>query len=84
MQKASLAAVARQQVDRDAGAGGRHTAEGARLAEHETPGEATVQVLHGRVRMISGAQSWEARTETCSSCPTPAPASRRWRIPRSC
>ena len=34
----------------------------ARLAEHESPGEATVQVLHGRVRMIVGAQPWEART----------------------
>jgi quercetin dioxygenase-like cupin family protein len=81
MQKVSLAALAREQVDRAAGAGGRHTAEtvysghekvlretvigmsrGARLAEHENPGEATVQVLRGRVRMISGALSWEART----------------------
>ena len=35
---------------------------GTRLAEHENPGEATVQVLHGRVRMISGGLSWEART----------------------
>jgi quercetin dioxygenase-like cupin family protein len=36
--------------------------QGARLAEHENPGEATVQVLHGRVRMTAGTQSWEART----------------------
>jgi quercetin dioxygenase-like cupin family protein len=36
--------------------------QGARLAEHENPGEATVQVLHGRVRMIAGDLSWEART----------------------
>lgn len=36
--------------------------QGARLAEHENPGEATVHVLHGRVRMIAGADSWEART----------------------
>jgi quercetin dioxygenase-like cupin family protein len=36
--------------------------QGAHLAEHENPGEATVQVLHGRVRMIAGTQSWEART----------------------
>jgi quercetin dioxygenase-like cupin family protein len=80
VQKISLTAVARQQVDRATDAGGRHTADtvygghekvlrqtvigmrqGARLAEHVNPGEATVQVLHGRVRMIAGAQSWEAR-----------------------
>jgi len=35
---------------------------GASLAEHENPGEATVQVLHGRVRLSSGGLSWEART----------------------
>jgi quercetin dioxygenase-like cupin family protein len=35
---------------------------GARLAEHESPGEATIQVLHGRVRMTAGGHSWEART----------------------
>lgn len=35
---------------------------GARLAEHENPGEATVQVLQGRVRMVAGDLSWEART----------------------
>jgi len=81
MQKISLTALARQQVDRAAGASGGHTADtvygghekvlrqtvigmsqGARLAEHNSPGEATVQVLHGRVRMIAGALSWEART----------------------
>jgi quercetin dioxygenase-like cupin family protein len=81
MQKISLTALARQQVDRAAIASGGHTADtvygghekvlrqtvigmsqGARLAEHNNPGEATVQVLHGRVRMIAGALSWEART----------------------
>jgi quercetin dioxygenase-like cupin family protein len=36
--------------------------EGAVLAEHENPGEATVQVLRGRVRLSAGAQSWEGRT----------------------
>jgi quercetin dioxygenase-like cupin family protein len=35
---------------------------GARLAKHENPGEATVQVLQSRVRMIAGELSWEART----------------------
>lgn len=34
--------------------------QGARLAEHENPGEATVQVLRGRVRMIAGTESCEA------------------------
>jgi quercetin dioxygenase-like cupin family protein len=81
MQKISLAAAAREQIDRAAAAGGRRTAatvygghekvlrqtvigmsRGTRLAEHENPGEATAHVLHGRVRMLSGGLSWEART----------------------
>jgi len=33
---------------------------GARLAEHENPGEATVLVLHGRVRLSAAELSWEA------------------------
>lgn len=37
-------------------------AEGRSLAEHENPGEATVFVLHGRVRLSAGPDSWEART----------------------
>lgn len=36
--------------------------EGSSLAEHENPGESTVQVLFGRVRMFKGEQSWEARS----------------------
>jgi quercetin dioxygenase-like cupin family protein len=32
---------------------------GQRLDEHENPGEATVQVLHGRVRLTAGQDSWE-------------------------
>jgi quercetin dioxygenase-like cupin family protein len=35
--------------------------EGAVLAEHENPGEATVHVLRGRVRLSAGEQSWEGR-----------------------
>jgi len=31
---------------------------GSRLDEHENPGEATVQVLHGRVTLIAGDDSW--------------------------
>ena len=32
--------------------------------EHESPGEATVQVLHGRVRLSAGDSTWEGRTGT--------------------
>lgn len=34
---------------------------GQELAEHENPGEATVQVLHGRVRLVAGDTEWEGR-----------------------
>jgi quercetin dioxygenase-like cupin family protein len=34
-------------------------AEGRRLDEHENPGEATIHILHGRVRLVSGDVSWE-------------------------
>lgn len=34
---------------------------GTTLAEHENPGEATVQVLRGRVRLTSGDTSWDGR-----------------------
>jgi quercetin dioxygenase-like cupin family protein len=33
---------------------------GARLAEHENPGEATVLILHGRVRLSTADLAWEA------------------------
>jgi quercetin dioxygenase-like cupin family protein len=33
---------------------------GARLAEHENPGEATALILHGRVRLAAAGQSWDA------------------------
>ena len=36
-------------------------AEGAMLSEHENPGEATVLVLHGRVRLWNDKASWEGR-----------------------
>jgi quercetin dioxygenase-like cupin family protein len=35
--------------------------KGRSLAEHENPGEATVVVLRGRVRVTAGADGWEAR-----------------------
>ena len=33
--------------------------EGRALGEHESPGEATLQVIVGRVRLTAGADSWE-------------------------
>jgi quercetin dioxygenase-like cupin family protein len=35
---------------------------GAVLGEHDNPGEATVQVLSGRVRLSAGEESWDGRT----------------------
>jgi quercetin dioxygenase-like cupin family protein len=40
-------------------------AAGQALAEHENPDEATVYVLHGRIRLASGLDSWEAGKATC-------------------
>jgi quercetin dioxygenase-like cupin family protein len=34
---------------------------GAVLGEHENPGEASIYVLAGRVRLSAGQDSWEAR-----------------------
>jgi len=34
---------------------------GSSLDEHENPGEATVQVLRGRVRLTAGTVAWEGR-----------------------
>ena len=35
---------------------------GSVLAEHDSPGEATVHVLRGRVRLVSAEATWEGRT----------------------
>lgn len=35
--------------------------EGASLTEHNSPGEATIIVLSGRVRLVAGGTTWEAR-----------------------
>ncbi|WP_425394180.1 cupin domain-containing protein [Actinomadura oligospora] len=32
---------------------------GARLADHENPGDATLHVLSGRVRLVAGKDSWD-------------------------
>lgn len=34
---------------------------GQDLSEHENPGEATLQVMHGRIRLTAGTTSWECR-----------------------
>ena len=34
-------------------------AAGRRLGEHESPGEATLHVLHGKVRLHAGEEPWE-------------------------
>jgi YihY family inner membrane protein len=34
---------------------------GSSMSEHENPGEATVHVLHGRVRLVADAVAWEGR-----------------------
>ena len=35
---------------------------GTSLDEHESPGEATLQVLSGRVRLTAGDDGWDGRT----------------------
>lgn len=78
MQKSSLTALAREQLDlarrassgrsaKTAYGGHEHLLRqtviallaGQRLDEHESPGEATVHVLDGRVRLAAGDVSWD-------------------------
>ncbi|MGI8879690.1 MAG: cupin domain-containing protein [Jatrophihabitans sp.] len=78
MQKSSLTALARHQLEEAKSASsGRsaHTVYGGHehvlrqtlialvagqcLDDHDNPGEATVQVLHGRVRLVAGDVSWD-------------------------
>jgi quercetin dioxygenase-like cupin family protein len=81
MQKTSLDAIAREQLDAAGRAAAARSATtvvgghehalrqtvvalkaGAELAEHENPGEATLLVLVGRVKLSADEESWEART----------------------
>jgi quercetin dioxygenase-like cupin family protein len=81
MQKLSLDALAREQLEaarRSTAGRAAHTAVGGHehvmrqtviallrgrsLAEHVNPGEATVHVLRGRVRLTAGDTSWDGRT----------------------
>lgn len=78
MQKSSLTAIVRQQLEaaesvpsgrssRTVYGGHEHALRqtviallaGQALGEHENPGEATVQVLHGKVRLSAGDTTWE-------------------------
>lgn len=42
---------------------------GSNLAEHETPGEATIQVLHGRVTLVVGENRWNGSPGDLVSIP---------------
>jgi quercetin dioxygenase-like cupin family protein len=78
MEKISLTALARQQLDAARRAssgrsahtvygGHEHTLRQTLIAltagsaqdEHESPGEATLQVLHGRVRVTNAVTGWD-------------------------
>jgi quercetin dioxygenase-like cupin family protein len=80
MEKFSLTALAREQLEhartassgrsaKTAYGGHEHTLrqtviallEGKALDEHNNPGEATVHVLLGRVRLSAGGADWDAR-----------------------
>ena len=80
MEKSSLIALARHQLQAAQGASSGRSAHtvygghehvlrqtlmaltaGSSMSEHENPGEATVQVLGGRVRLVADAVSWEGR-----------------------
>lgn len=43
--------------------------EGSELAEHESPGDATILVVSGRVRLTAGDVSWEGREGDLLSIP---------------
>ena len=81
MQKMSLDALAREQLDaaRRSSAGraaatvyGGHEhalrqtlialTAGSRLDEHDNPGEATLQVISGRITLEAGSDSWQGRS----------------------
>lgn len=78
MEKTSLTALARQQIELASNASSGRSAKtvygghehslrqtmialssGQRLEEHDNPGEATVHVLHGHIRLGSADTSWD-------------------------
>src|ERR1044072_9154463 len=46
---------------------------GSSMSEHENPGEATVQLLHGRVQLVADAVEWEGRAGDLPIVPQPRP-----------
>lgn len=81
MQKISLEAIAREQLEAAGTTGAARSSvtvfgghehalrqtviallADATLSEHENPGEATLQVLVGRIQLTAGADTWEGRT----------------------
>ncbi len=80
VQKVSIQALARQQLER-AASSGRNAADtvvggherilrqtvvgmtaGSEMSEHANPGEATIYVLIGAVRLVVGDDQWDGRT----------------------
>ena len=57
---------------------------GRRLDEHENPGEATVHVLHGRVRLSAGDVGWEGFPGDLLIVPAARHTSTRWKTPPCC
>ncbi|MCC3314110.1 cupin domain-containing protein [Nocardia africana] len=89
MEKFSLDALAREQLERAKSASARRSAAtvygghehrlrqtvialtaGTSMAEHENPGEATMFVLRGRVRLHSQGTEWEGRSGDLIVVPT--------------
>ncbi len=44
---------------------------GSTMDDHESPGEATLQVLHGRVRVTNSTTGWDGSPAITSSCREP-------------
>jgi quercetin dioxygenase-like cupin family protein len=81
MEKSSLTALVREQLELARGASSGRSAKtiygghervlrqtvialatGQLLDEHDNPGEATLQVLHGRIRLATDNASWDGMT----------------------
>lgn len=81
MQKISIEALARQQIEAALAAGSGRAADtvfgghekvlrqtvmaltaGTQMSEHRNPGEATVYVLRGCVRLHAGNESWQGKS----------------------
>lgn len=59
-------------------------AAGHRPDEHDNPGETTVHVLHGGVRLSAGDVGWEGFPGFSSSCPPLGAPSKASKTPRYC